>query len=191
MVMMGLGTGGSLALVTQGLLVSAQAEEPVEAVDLPSVFVDVALDFDLERLNGDISVFGGDLVRETSLKTALLVSLFTDRLVSIEESEAFGSSERRGWFGDALSEIDGDRIGSKLWLLERAKVLPETLARAREYSREATQWFVDDGVSAKNVIETEWLDTIVTGAPRGVLALGIEIHKPAAPADQFAFAWKL
>ncbi len=50
---------------------------------------------------------------------------------------------------------------------------------------------VDDGVSAKNVIETEWLDTIVTGAPRGVLSLGIEIHKPAAPADQFAFAWKL
>lgn len=82
------------------------------------------------------------------LARAVVISLFTWRRAKPDDVLPAGD-DRQGWFGDTFAEVQGDRIGSRLWLLSREKIVPETLARAREYSREALQWLVDDGVASR------------------------------------------
>jgi phage gp46-like protein len=83
-----------------------------------------------------------DFVREDSLATAMVLSLMCDR--TAQPSEVDPGADRRGWWPDAFAE-DGDRFGSRLWLLEREKQTEETLQRARAYIREALVWVVVDG----------------------------------------------
>jgi phage gp46-like protein len=61
------------------------------------------------------------------------------------------SSDRKGWWGDldAQTVWNGWPIGSKLWLLSRAKITPaqaqegSTLVRAEQYCRMALQPMID------------------------------------------------
>lgn len=94
----------------------------------------------------DIDYAEGDFVEDEGLETAVSISLFTDQRVTEEELPQ-GVLEKRGWWGDMFPEVDQDQIGSKLWTLEREKVTEETLARANEFSREALQWMIEDGVA--------------------------------------------
>ena len=100
----------------------------------------------------DDEIYAGDLVidddvadlatEDPGLRTAVLVSLFTDRRVA--EGLPPGEAHRRGWWGDTLT--GAGEIGSRLWLLGRAKRTPETMRRAEGYAREALEWLVTDGV---------------------------------------------
>ena len=187
-------TGGlfkpsGLSLVTQGLIVLASPGSSFVsgAPILPTI--DVLLAFDPNTLAGDIAIENGDLARETSLRTAVLLSLFTDRRATPEELARFGGDDARGWWGDSIAEVDGDQFGSKLWLLGREKVLPETLNRAREYARQALSWLVEDGVASEVRVEAAWLDDLVERVPRGFLALGIEIQKPTDVPERYALVW--
>lgn len=85
---------------------------------------------------------------EDPLSRAVVISLFTWRRATPDDPVEPGDS-RQGWFGDTYAEAPGDRIGSRLWLLSREKITPRTIARAREYSREALQWLIDDGVATR------------------------------------------
>lgn len=96
----------------------------------------------------DIDTAGSDLLTDDGLQTALIISLFTDRRVSEGEELPAGESDRRGWWGD-VGGLPSDRIGSRLWLLEREKALPEVVARANEYAREAVQWIIQDRVATR------------------------------------------
>jgi phage gp46-like protein len=91
------------------------------------------------------------------LVRAVVVSLFTWRRAEPDDDlptpDALGA--RMGWWGDSFPPVAGDRIGSRLWLLSRAKLLPETTARAKEYALEALQWLLDDGVATKVEVEAE------------------------------------
>lgn len=116
---------------------------------------DIKIIWNDKDFSGDILFDDGDLVREEGLETAVLMSLFTDKRAS--ESDNLpdpGSTDRRGWWGDQVSEIPGDEIGSKLWLLKRSKTTQDTLVKAKVYTKEALQHFIDDGVSIKNEVET-------------------------------------
>lgn len=106
---------------------------------------DAALRWRRDSGTGDLAIDGADLAREGSLTTAILLSLFTDRRVSADELPA-GETDRRGWWGDALS-ADGDRIGSKLWLLARRKQSPDVLLEAESHAAEALAWMTEDGVA--------------------------------------------
>lgn len=73
------------------------------------------------------------------------------------------STDRCGWWGDLDAEIiwDGWPIGSKLWLLSRAKILPaaskegSTLVRAEQYCRVALAPLIDNRIcSYINVVAT-------------------------------------
>ena len=78
---------------------------------------------------------GIDLSFADPLETAILISLFSDRrLEDIEPS--------RGFWGDALTN---ELTGSHLWLLERAKLVPETLRQVEDYACLALEWLVTDG----------------------------------------------
>jgi phage gp46-like protein len=111
----------------------------------------------------------GALAEDGGIETAVLISLFTDAQASLAElASGTNADDRRGWWADAFAAPEGDRIGSKLWLLARAKQTPDTLERARIYAREALQWLIDDGIARDVEIEAT--------APRaGLLALTVTI----------------
>lgn len=87
------------------------------------------------------------------LVRAVTISLFTWRRANPDDD--LPNDQRMGWWGDSFPSVPNDRIGSRLWLLSRAKLLPETVARAREYAEEALQWLIGDGVAARIDVEAE------------------------------------
>jgi phage gp46-like protein len=128
----------------------------------------------------DLATSGADLSTDSGLQTAVLVSLFTDARVESEDLPFAGAS-RRGWWGNLFPEVDGDEVGSKLWLLAREKRTTDTLNRAEEYTQEALQWLIDDGVAESVDVETSY-DT------NGALIIQALITKPGGDQKRFRFA---
>lgn len=135
-------------------------------------------------LGGDWLVAGPSLAEDDGLETAVVLSLFTDR-VAAEGDAAVEPTARRGWWGDAYPEVAGDQIGSRLWQLAREKQLPAVLARAELYAKEALQWLVDDGVASSVTVQAEVVR-------QGVLGLLVTITRSATPVIRFRFEsfWK-
>jgi phage gp46-like protein len=122
-------------------------------------------------MGADLAFAGYDLAQDDSLKTAVIVSLFTDRRAEADDRLPGAPDDRRGWWGDGFLEVAGDRIGSRLWLLHREKQLASVVVRAREYAIEALQWLVDDGIAAA-------VDVTAEIVRQGVLGLQIRIVRP-------------
>lgn len=95
-------------------------------------------------LGADMKLTGNDLARDEGLLTAVVVSLFTDRLADSADELPAGETDRKGWWGDSTLPKRNERLGSKLWLIRREKQLAKVAARAEEYAREALQWLVED-----------------------------------------------
>lgn len=99
------------------------------------------------------------LLDETEqLASAFLVALNTDALAADSDKLPDPRDEnRRGWWGDLdASKIwNGWPIGSRLWLLKRAKIVDEgaregaTISRVERYCREALQPFIDNRICSK------------------------------------------
>jgi phage gp46-like protein len=132
---------------------------------------DLALRWDGNTDSADIAVESNDLARDLGLDTAVMLSLFLDRRAADGDPLPDGESDRRGWWADALPVAEGDRIGSRLWLLARAKRTQETLTRAEEYVREALQWMLDDLVASRVEVTAEYAHT-------SALVLTVEIYRP-------------
>ena len=81
--------------------------------------MDAALAWRDDICQGDLDIADLDLRHEEGLRSAVLISLFTDRQVGPEELPA-GESDRRGWWGDGLSD-DDDKIGSRIVALDARK----------------------------------------------------------------------
>jgi phage gp46-like protein len=147
--------------------------------------MDLALTFDGEILQGDLAVAGADLATDEGLRTAIVVSLFTDARARDDDELPAGADDRRGWWGDFLATIEGDRIGSRLWLLSREKQVPEVLARADEYVREALAWLIEDRIARK-------VDVAVTAPVRGRLDIAITLTRPAGETAfyRFDYVWE-
>ncbi|MEQ0775890.1 phage GP46 family protein [Paraburkholderia tropica] len=103
---------------------------------------------------GDWTLSGPVLDTGDDLSTAILISLFTDRQAAADDDIPDGTTNRRGWWGDLDSDT---QIGSRLWLLSRAKQTTETLQRANDYINEALQWLIDDGVVASFDVSLWWI----------------------------------
>jgi phage gp46-like protein len=86
------------------------------------------------------------------LVRAVVISLFTWRRARADDPH---EGEKRGWWGDGLDELPTDQIGSRLWLLARAKVTQQTVIRAREYAEEALQWLLEDRVATRITFTAE------------------------------------
>jgi len=139
---------------------------------------DIRITWDVELMEGDF-VFDDiiqDLESDEGLETAVIISLFTDRRAKTDDILPDSNNpDRRGWWGDLASpDIEGDQIGSRLWLLNREKTLNNVLVKAKQYAEEALQWMVDDGAAAKIEVETER-----QGIPgMDILALKGKIYSP-------------
>lgn len=127
---------------------------------------DIAIDTD----NWDIPLSGTDLATDSGLRSAVILSLFTDARAHDDDVIPDGSNDRRGcWMDSFLPE--GESFGSRLWLLSREKELPKVLQRAEEYAEEALRWLIKEG-AAKSVSVT------ATRAASSVLLLQVSITLP-------------
>lgn len=121
----------------------------------------------------DWAVANGDLAGDDGLYTAVAISLFTDRLANPDDALPAANGDRRGWWGDAylplLAAGQVDHVGSRLWLLARAKQIPETAQLARAYVQEALAWLVDDGVAASVAVP------LPTFSPAGLMEIDVTI----------------
>jgi phage gp46-like protein len=147
--------------------------------------MDIEIFWDPVLSRGDFAVVNGDLAAEHDIKTAVLVSLFTDRRAEDDDPLPDATASKRGWWGDALGAVGpGARIGSRLWLLSREKQLAEVVARASEYAIESLTWLVDSGAASA-------VDAKAEIVANGVLGLLISVSRPKSQALQyrFNFAW--
>ena len=116
-------------------------------------------------IEGDLLFSDNDLETDEGLTTAVLISVYTDKRAK-EDDNLDDRNDLRGWWGDEVSEIEGDEIGSKLWLLDRASTTKETLSRAKTYLEDCVTWMVEDGVAAKVEAETFRLNAVLAAIIR-------------------------
>jgi phage gp46-like protein len=102
------------------------------------------------------------LSEEQELATAVRVAIGTDSLAAIDDPlPDLDSEDRRGWWGDLDAEEiwSGWPIGCKNWLLFRAKIADPyswegaTLVRAKAYTRQALQPFIDLNICSRIDVE--------------------------------------
>jgi phage gp46-like protein len=116
----------------------------------------------------------GSIIAGDDLRTAVLISLFTDREAETDDVIPDGTTDPRGWWAQA--------IGSRIWLLYRSKQTAETLRNARDYASEALQWLLDAGIAARIDVQTLY--------PRpGFLGWIINIYKTDGTKRTFQFDW--
>ncbi len=126
----------------------------------------------------DWAMQGTQLAAGADLVTSLIKSLFTERQAAADDVIPDGTTNRRGWWADPT-------MGSRLWLLERAKLTPDLVKKAEDYCNEALRWMIDDGVAAS---------VSVVAAIQMPSALGVQIivkrRDGTSLAKNYAWVWK-
>ncbi len=135
----------------------------------------LALTYDRATRRADLAFARGGLVLDPTPLSPAIVSLLSDRRARPDDPLPLPAAPtltpdvlnpRRGWVGDAL-DAEGQRCGSRLWLLNRERETNQVRNRAELYAREALAWAVPLGLS----VTAEWLERGVrAGAVAGVLA---------------------
>ncbi|MBV1835663.1 phage GP46 family protein [Acetobacter estunensis] len=160
--------------------------------------MDIAIVWNVAQARGDWPIVSGDLGLDNPLRSAVMVSLFTDRVAPDQPSaqdaavgiQAPGNaatsamSDRRGWWGDAYADRP---IGSRLWQLRRAIKAGETavLLELEQIVRESLQWLIDDGIVDTITVTTAWSATSASTAEFAVSLL----EPGAAQPQTFLFSW--
>lgn len=140
---------------------------------------DITTVWTVERSQGDWKLSGPDLQSGSDLATAVLLSAFTDRTANPDDVIPDGTGDPRGWWGDQGETVP---IGSRLWLLDRAKQNDDTLTRAHDYLTECLKWLIDDGVAARVDVLVEWTRTSMLGA-------NIVVRRTDGTTESVAFSW--
>jgi len=123
----------------------------------------------------------GDLKADETLETAILISLFSDERVTEDELPK-GQTDRRGYWGDLYPVEPGDKLGSKLWTLERTKATTSILAAIETRVSEALDWLIEDGVASSVNVEGE-IDAYKQ------MFFTIEISRPSGENDRYSLIW--
>ena len=137
-------------------------------------------EYDLVNDNG--------IQQDFTLETAVIMSLFTDARATAEELLVAGLPKDHfgGWWGDSFPEVDGDVLGSKLWLLTRAKRTDATLALGQKYAEESLQWMLDDEVAESVDVTPSWYEV----ARKGILILAVDIQRPGELEPRWRRVWE-
>ena len=123
---------------------------------------DIRIAFDGRELRGDFVLGALDLETGDELRSAILVSLFTDP----------------NWWANAY---EPDPWGCRLLELRWAKHSNDTLLRARDYCRQALAWLVEDDVASAVDVATAWQGS--------ALLIGIVVTQ-ATGVSRFSFVWE-
>lgn len=103
----------------------------------------------------DLGIVDDDLASDAGLVTAMYLSLALDRRANADDVLPAADGDRRGWWGDEFAEVEGDRIGSRLWLLDRTVRRADLLRDALLYANEALDWLKEDGVLERLDVSAE------------------------------------
>lgn len=146
---------------------------------------DLALTWSTATNDADLSLIDDDLASDRGLETAVVLSLFTDRRAEDDDEPPSGDpNDRRGWWADQFADVEGDKIGSRLWLLERSKLTNQTALRAKEYALEALAWMLVDKVVATVNVTTQ----IATINATRALMIEVDLQRPNGDQVSFKFA---
>jgi phage gp46-like protein len=147
---------------------------------------DLKIIWDDDLSLGDIEFKNEDFINEFGLETAVILSLFLDRRAD-DDDELDDINDKRGWWGDELEEND-DKIGSKLWQLDRSKTTQDTINSAKEFVEESLQWMIDDKVAADIKVEISRGGSQETP----ILIISVEIYKNDGNIEVYEFddLWK-
>ncbi|MBT0362579.1 phage GP46 family protein [Morganella morganii] len=138
---------------------------------------DISSWWNADTLRADWKPGNGDLLAGDDLQSAIMISLFTDRLA--HSDDYYDDEYRRGWWAD--TGTDGF-IGSRLWLLRRQKLTTQVAKKAEDYAREALAWLITDGVVSDIQIRTQ-----IVWPQR--LNMVIRYHRPDSGAEDLRFYW--
>lgn len=116
---------------------------------------DIALVWDSVNGRADFAMnaSGTDLLMDDTPTTAVIISLFSDRLAGPGDTIPDGTTDPRGWWGDtplanATDPAGGlDLTGSHLWLYMRSLQIPVTARGLEAAAEQSLQWMIDDGVA--------------------------------------------
>ena len=141
---------------------------------------DLALLWRSGATSADLELVGADLATDEGLRTAIIISLFTD--APARPDDPLPAESRGGWWGDAVPPVAGDRLGSRLWLFRRAKRVASIIVPFREAVLEALAWLIDDGIARR-------IDALVE--PRGdVLAFEVIVYRADGTEERHGFTWE-
>jgi phage gp46-like protein len=133
---------------------------------------------------GELVLSGFDLARDDGLETAVIISLFTDRRASAEQIPVeLPQDDLRGYWGDISNATTSNQAGSLLWLLAREKQLPQVLARAQQYCREALAWMVEDLVATRVEVVAEFV-------AQGWMLILVDIFRPTGSPVRYRFNYE-
>lgn len=144
---------------------------------------DLALRWEPGAGGADLAVESDDLATDDGLRTAIYLSLFLDARARADDPLPSDDGDRRGWWGDEFAEVADDRIGSRLWLLNRSKITESLARRSEDYDREALQWLLEDRVASQIDVAVD----VSTGRSLHY----VKVHRPTGSALEFKFshAW--
>jgi phage gp46-like protein len=149
------------------------------------VVADLALTWSQPTGDADLSMIDSDLATDAGMQTGVLLSLFTDRRAADDDVPPSGDqTDRRGWWADQFLPVEGDRFGSRLWLLDRSTLTGETARRAEEYVREALKWMIED-----RVVSAIGVTIDITAPPTMLITVILQRPGQAAISLEFARVW--
>jgi len=120
----------------------------------------------------------GKLKQDNSYDSMIISSLFSDGRA--DSSEISDPSRRRGWVGDSFTTLNNYKFGSKLWLLDQARMSNDTVKKAEDYTRQALDW----------ILRLEYADRIdvsATRIPDSNISISIEIYVEKDLISKFTF----
>lgn len=135
----------------------------------------------------------GDFAKGFILDNAVTTSLFCDRRA--DEGDPLGPwSDKRGWMFDGSQGVDGDRWGSKLWMLPNLPLNDDAVAQAIEWASESLAWMIDQElVSGQDAIQVDGDILTDDGGMNVGIWLSINIYEPVgnlAISKRFNFVWQ-
>ena len=113
----------------------------------------------------------GDIARDP-LRDLVLISLFTWRRATSDDPVPEGQS-RQGWWADPT-------LGSRLWLLKRAKLTAKLLGTARQYCEQALAWLVTEGIASA-------VSVVVERYGKAGFALAVSVTRPRDPRERVRY----
>jgi phage gp46-like protein len=155
--------------------------------------MDLAVIWSAAEGRGDLLLSGPDLASQGGLRTAVAISLLTDRTAEVTDTPGEPwDGDPRGWWGDMPIGPEDTRgpVGSRLWLLRRAKRTLATLRQAEAYAREALDWLTEDGIATRVDAAAAW-----RGALNDQLALTVTLHRrderTGEASTTYDFVWEM
>ncbi len=141
----------------------------------------------------DWSVVGGQLAADSTMETAVLLSIHTDADAPDGAWVPEGCTPRI-WWGQAywplvlrrlgIEDSTGLQLGSLLWRWKREKQEERTRAGVVQDTRDCLDWMRLVGLAKEIVVDGVWVDT-------GMLAVPVEIVKPDGLPERYQHFWRL